>query len=72
MHSGKVPSVADVKSAIDVSRAIVGVEDKRNVNLQMLLELLKSAKVILQDSEKSSAMSVVRRAVARVDELFFS
>lgn len=72
MHSGKVPSVADVKSAIDVSRAIVGVEDKRNVNLQMLLELLNSAKVILQDSEKSSAMSVVRRAVARVDELFFS
>jgi hypothetical protein len=69
--SGKKPSPDKAKSAADISRAIMGLENKPTLALKELLQLLKECWLIVE-SRKPTSLGIVRKAIARVDELYFA
>ncbi len=72
LNDGKLPVVTDVSDAANVGRAMAALEGKPTIELSKLLGLMKECKAIIQNSEKASWMSTLRRGLARLDELYFS
>lgn len=71
LKSGAIPEVSDVTRAADIGRAIAGLEERPTASLDDMLELLKQCKATVLQSEKASWMSVLRRGLSRLDELYF-
>ena len=71
LKAGIVPDVTDIRSAVDLGRAVTGLDAKPNIALDKILARLKECKFILQNSVRQTFMSTLRRAIARLDELYF-
>ncbi len=71
LNDGNLPSVSDVTDAANVGRAMAALEGKPTIELSELLKLMKECKSIIQQSEKASWLSALRRGLARLDELYF-
>jgi hypothetical protein len=69
---GEVPEVADLKSATSSAFAVTALTKQPPLELGQLLTLMRRCKEIVEGSAKSGPMSVVRRAIARLDELYYS
>ncbi|MET4716137.1 hypothetical protein ABIF63_000240 [Bradyrhizobium japonicum] len=70
---GESPELPDATAASHVGFAICALSDQPPMELRQLLGLLLRSKELIEGSAKAaSAMSVMRRAAARVDELYFS
>lgn len=68
-NNKKVPEVRSVKDARQVGMAIQGVVKKSDIELNLLLKILKLC--VDRAGADSGSASLVRRGICRVDELFF-
>lgn len=71
INAGTKPSFSTASEAADVARAITGLKEKPVLPLEKLLETLKECWDLLEENEPSW-LSIVRKAVARIDELYFA
>lgn len=71
INSGKKPEPKTPQAAADVARAITGLEDKPELSLDDLLSVLGDCWEIIE-TKKQSWLAFVRKAIARVDELYFA
>jgi hypothetical protein len=69
---GKLPKIQDVTDAADVGRAVASLETKPKASLGDMLAVLKQCTSMIQESDKPSWMSAIRRGLARLDELYFA
>jgi C4-dicarboxylate transporter len=69
--SGTVPKPTDLKSAQTIAQAITGLKSAGPLKLDDLLTLLGQCLAMIDGSGKAIAMSHIRRAACRLDELFF-
>lgn len=67
-----VPSLKSAKDAANVGLAICGLLTRPVENPSTLLALLNEAMKLAADDEQGSKMSILRRAICRVDELYFA
>jgi hypothetical protein len=72
LEDGTIPEVKNVTDSTSAGYAIASLEEKPEASLEDMLGLLKRSVKIIQDAGKQSAMSALRRGVARLDELYFS
>lgn len=68
---GKKPMPDKAGSAVDIARAIAGLEDKPALKLDDLLSLLRGCWAAIEE-EKPGWLSFARKAICRVDELYFA
>jgi hypothetical protein len=68
---GTKPDIKDAGSAIEVARAINGLAEKPKLQLDDLLQTLTQCWDTIEE-KKFNRLSSVRKAIARVDELFFA
>jgi CRP-like cAMP-binding protein len=71
LMSGTVPKPTDLKSAQTIAQAITGLKSAGPLKLDDLLTLLGQCLAMIDGSGKAIAMSHIRRAACRLDELFF-
>lgn len=71
LASGVLPEPTDAKSAQNIAQAICGMKSAGSLNLDDLRGLLNRCLAVIDASGKAAAMSYVRRAACRIDELFF-
>ncbi|WP_368933442.1 helix-turn-helix domain-containing protein [Brevundimonas naejangsanensis] len=71
LASGALPEPTDAKSAQNIAQAICGMKSVGSLSLEDLLGLLSRCLAVIDTNGKSAAMSYVRRAACRIDELFF-
>jgi len=72
LASGVLPKPVDAKGAQNIAQAICGMKSAGSLSLDDLRGLLISrCLAVIDASGKSAAMSYVRRAACRIDELFF-
>lgn len=71
INSGKKLNPSSLFEASNVARAIAGLKSKPSIPLQELLILLRNCWIAI-GKEKPSALTYVRKASARIDELYFS
>lgn len=69
--SGALPEPTDAKSAQNIAQAICGLKVAGSFGLDDLRGLLSRCLVVVDADGKAGAMSYVRRAACRIDELFF-
>jgi hypothetical protein len=68
---GTKPDIKDFHSAINVAHAITGLAEKPKLQLDDLLQTLGQCWNTIEE-KKFERLSSVRKAIARVDELFFA
>ena len=68
---GTKPDIKNIGSAIEVARAINGLDEKPKLQLDDLLQTLSECWDTIEE-KKFDRLSSVRKAIARVDELFFA
>lgn len=68
---GKAPNPTNVRSAFHVGAAIIALKRKPNIEVNQLLRTLKDIMEIARQKKKTTLMSTLRRAAARIDELYF-
>ena len=71
LASGALVEPTDVKSAQNVAQAICGLTSPGSLTRDDLIGLLSRCLALVDASGKTSALSPVRRAACRIDELFF-
>ena len=72
LEAGILPQIETLKDATNVGRAIAALKKKPTLSLEALLSVVQSSWDIIAKSDKAtSLMSVVRRAIARLDELYY-
>lgn len=64
------PEPANSHQAVDIARALAGLEDKSKIALSDALEMLSQCWTILSE-KRPSWLTFVRKAVSRVDEVYF-
>ncbi len=72
IQTGKFPKIANAADARAAGKAICGLKTKPSVDLKKILEFLVPCTEALVKEKDTSGMSVLRRATARLDELFFA
>jgi hypothetical protein len=68
--NGEVPKAETVREATVIARAIMGLKRKPGISVTDILELLKSCQNIVEAAQPG-ALWEIRRAIARIDELYF-
>jgi hypothetical protein len=68
--AGTIPEIKTVKDAANVARAITGLEEKPALPLEDIIISLRICWKIIEE-KKPAWLSIVRRSIARTDELFF-
>ena len=71
INNGNKPEPTTPQAAADVARAITGLEGKPELSLDDLLSVLGDCWDIIE-TKKRSWLGFVRKAIARVDELYFA
>ena len=71
IEAGTKPSFKTAKDAAEVARAVTGLTGKPKLPLGDLLDVLKKCWEIIEP-KKAGWLSFVRKAIARVDEVFFA
>ncbi|MEC8195667.1 MAG: ATP-binding protein, partial [Pseudomonadota bacterium] len=71
IQCGKKPEPKTPQAAADIARAITGLEGKPKLSLDDLLSVLGDCWEIIE-TKKHSWLGIVRKAIARVDELYFA
>lgn len=71
LESGVLTEPTDAKGAQNIAQAICGMKSAGGLSLDDLRGLLNRCLAVIDTSGKSAAMSYVRRAACRIDELFF-
>ncbi|CAN5213249.1 hypothetical protein BH10PSE2_BH10PSE2_11910 [soil metagenome] len=71
LTTGVLPEPTDAKSAQNIAQAICGMKTAGSHGLDDLLGLLGRCLAVIDASGKAAAMSYVRRAACRIDELFY-
>lgn len=61
----------DLRTALDVASAIAGLEERPILGLELLLKVVRLCWRIME-RERRSNLTIVRKATARVDELYFA
>jgi hypothetical protein len=69
-RNGELPKPETVKEATAIARAIMGLKRKPSISFSDIAKLLKACKDIVE-AVQPSAISEIRRAIARIDELYF-
>lgn len=72
LESGETPEVKSLVDATALARAIMGLTTPPAVGIKDLLELFRHCIALIEAEGSSGALSQVRRAIARVDELYFA
>lgn len=72
IEAGTLPELAGPTDAANAGRAAAALTAKPPLELPDILKWLNDAAAITERSSKASWMSVIRRGVARIDELYFS
>lgn len=71
LKNGTLTEPTDVKSAENIAQAICGLKSAGPFTADDLLTLLQRCLAVIDVSGKTNALSYVRRAACRIDELFF-
>lgn len=71
INFGNKPEPKTPQAAADVARAITGLENKPELSLDDLLSVLGDCWEIIE-TKKHKWLGIVRKAIARVDELYFA
>tara|TARA_B100000965_G_scaffold263221_1_gene222163 strand:+ start:3935 stop:5467 length:1533 start_codon:yes stop_codon:yes gene_type:complete len=71
LENGETIEIPDLRTASQVGIAVAGLEQKPDLPLDTLLSLLDQCANLALSAENRSALSPIRRGIARVDELFF-
>ena len=71
IESGVIPAATDALDAGKVGSAVSGLAARPTVGLQPLLDMLKHCVEAAKQQANGTSTSLIRRAVCRVDELFF-
>lgn len=71
LTAGVITKPTDFKSAQNIAQAITGLKTAGSLSKGDLFELLSQCLALIDESGKSAAMTHVRRAACRLDELFF-
>lgn len=72
MEAGTLPFLSSPTDAANAGRAAAALTTKPPLELSQILGWMEEAVHIIQDSNKTSWMSAIRRGLARIDELYFS
>ncbi len=71
LSKGCIPAVATETEARKISMAIIGLTSRPPLAIDAVLALLKECAAVLDGEERAMFMSVLRRAICRIDELYF-
>lgn len=72
LEGGKLPDLKSKTDAANAGRSVAALTAKPPMDLADILDWLGRAADIIQGSNKPAWISVIRRGLARIDELYFS